>query len=895
MKASSHSRRRLLIVLTVAAICAVEKPATTQTNSIPVDWPTRSAACGPKVTQPTTEQFKVTGVNDLPFEFRTATRPQYVLIVHGTPASQVPPTDVLALFLGQQASAQQAATQNAAKTRTTPPQCPFHEGQIAADLTALRTSNLTIPPVSGSGAAATLQESFDVSWAAVSPPGALNRLQQAYSDASCTAILKSHQNDPILQWLARLNSGDHTALFSVNVNPNTNYKFKLMEKWSGNEVSDADLTWRCGETDILSLSVGPMFTTLPYRAYTQQTAPVPPGATTTQNVLSVSESSNILGAALLNYHLPQISVIPDWLGLAVSVGPVYALGNAPNVSRLGFFAGGSVHLYRSFFLTPGFQIAQFADFPLNFTPGAVIPNGFGALTPVTRNTVRFAVGVTFKTNTFKSSSQNSAPVNTVQPSPTPTPTPPAATTPPPSGQPSVQPQSPPVSETTPVPPPVAAANAKWTVLVYMNAKNNLECDALVNFAEMESIGSTAAVQIVAELGRPKKDYGCGNKWSGVYRFHVERQKDPSVDNAIKGSNLSVDADMGSAETLAQFVTWGRSAYPADHYLLIIWNHGQGWRFQTAIRSDVKSAAASGRGLRVDANSTIEALGPRRSQVGGFKSVSFDDDTGNFLYNSDIVAALTPVLKGSKVDVLGFDACLMAMIETGYAMQTIANVMVGSEELEPGAGWKYDDFIGAMNSQAESLDGPAIGKLLVASYKKQYGDIYRTTLSALALEKINTVSRSVSTLADQLSTNLTSERAAIAESRSKCRNYGQQATVPMRNPIDLSFFAAQLAQEAKAPTLKAAARDVIDKVGGLVIANYASQRLGVEAGYGSHGLSIYFPATKTDFNDDVPDNSGYLKSNADHPVAFVKEPGIHWADFVSRYLGCSGTGTGTVCP
>src|ERR1019366_4945109 len=90
------------------------------------------------------------------------------------------------------------------------------------------------------------------------------------------------------------------------------------------------------------------------------------------------------------------------------------LGNtSPTVSALGLFFGLSTHLYRSIYLTPGIHIGQFADFPAGFYPGAVIPNGFGELTPIKRNTARFAIGITFKATTFKKSSQgNGAAANT---------------------------------------------------------------------------------------------------------------------------------------------------------------------------------------------------------------------------------------------------------------------------------------------------------------------------------------------------------------------------------------------------------------------------------------------------------------------------------------------------
>ena len=38
-----------------------------------------------------------------------------------------------------------------------------------------------------------------------------------------------------------------------------------------------------------------------------------------------------------------------------------------------------------------------------------------------------------------------------------------------------------------------------------------------------------------------------------------------------------ELDMGSAETLSEFIEWAMASYPAERYCLVIWNHGTGWR------------------------------------------------------------------------------------------------------------------------------------------------------------------------------------------------------------------------------------------------------------------------------------------------------------------------------
>jgi hypothetical protein len=69
------------------------------------------------VTQSTTQQFKVNGINDLPFVFKDGTRPQYSLKIDSTPSSEVPPADDLTLFLAQQSAAQNAIARSAEQNR----------------------------------------------------------------------------------------------------------------------------------------------------------------------------------------------------------------------------------------------------------------------------------------------------------------------------------------------------------------------------------------------------------------------------------------------------------------------------------------------------------------------------------------------------------------------------------------------------------------------------------------------------------------------------------------------------------------------------------------------------------------------------------------------------------
>ena len=147
-------------------------------------------------------------------------------------------------------------------------------------------------------------------------------------------------------------------------------------------------------------------------------------------------------------------------------------------------------------------------------------------------------------------------------------------------------------------------------------------------------------------------------------------------------------DMGSPLALKQFIQWSKKTYPAKRYMLVIWNHGQGWRFQLAANSSLKRQSVRAALTKQDA----DKVPPNTPAVGGYRAVSSDDDTGKILYNREVQEIIAAEFVKAKLDVLGYDACLMAMLETAYGVVPSVDVMVGSQELEPGSGWRYATWL-----------------------------------------------------------------------------------------------------------------------------------------------------------------------------------------------------------
>lgn len=423
-----------------------------------------------------------------------------------------------------------------------------------------------------------------------------------------------------------------------------------------------------------------------------------------------------------------------------------------------------------------------------------------------------------------------------------------------------------------------ALGAEWTVLIYMNGKNNLETDAIRNFESIASIGSTDKVNIVVQMGRPQPDnrsaadaenlYG---GWSGVNRFLVKKDMKPVPESALKvpGMALNAQIDMAKPDALYSFLSWGKQQYPATRYMVLIWSHGQGWRAP----------------LPKTANAKLTAK-PFPKILGGHRSIVGDDDTQSILYNSEVAATVTQVFGGpqnpnQKLDLLGFDACLMGMMETAYGVRDAVKTMVASTDVEPGAGWPYELWIYELTQKPWMTD-TELGRAIVDSYRKQYQSIDDyTTLSAVKPSGVASAAAALSDLSlTLLQGRLASERPNIAKARAAMKPYGNWYSEYLNTSVDLVAFLRKYQAETSDPTIKQRIGSLASGIESQVLRNYAHRKV-VDGSYGGTGLAIYFPESKATFMADT-ERAGYIKTNTDRPVAFVQRE--RWADLLHGYWG-----------
>jgi len=107
---------------------------------------------------------------------------------------------------------------------------------------------------------------------------------------------------------------------------------------------------------------------------------------------------------------------------------------------------------------------------------------------------------------------------------------------------------------------------------------------------------------------------------------------------------------------------------------------------------------------------------------------------------------------------------MGMHEVAYAMRGVADFMVGSEEVEPGAGYPYDDVLTGLTA-TPTMNGSTLAKLIVDKYAASYVGGYRpqdVTSAAFDLSKIEATNEQLASVADALKTDSVGNRAAIRQ-------------------------------------------------------------------------------------------------------------------------------------
>lgn len=367
----------------------------------------------------------------------------------------------------------------------------------------------------------------------------------------------------------------------------------------------------------------------------------------------------------------------------------------------------------------------------------------------------------------------------------------------------------------------------WTVMVYITATDLAE-HAPDNIMEMERVAARMpdSVRIVLLYdqwtnrdanGKPDPEY----KIPGPTSFPTDSGKQQAWTTAGIGmitggtpagtSGISTwfdisrtEVDTGDEQTLTNFIRYASMLAPAEHYALILWDHGAGVTNNNDDHYDV---------LDPNQLTTTKVAGALSSASGA----------------------------GVDLDLLAYDECLMATTEVSYAMRDLVPVLVGSEELVNGDGYNYETALDPLTAADPGQVTPEqLAARMVTSYQGRYGGkgSLRDTLSAMDQVRTEGLVKALGNFVASTQSARVSDWEAMIQAWEYSAAYG---TSPRHFYRDLGQFLSGVAASNVSSQIRSGAEAALAELESVVFAKTADTRH-------SMGLSIYFPLPQLGIGD-----------------------------------------------
>jgi Clostripain family/Bacterial Ig-like domain (group 2) len=341
--------------------------------------------------------------------------------------------------------------------------------------------------------------------------------------------------------------------------------------------------------------------------------------------------------------------------------------------------------------------------------------------------------------------------------------------------------------------PSTSGRKKWTILLFLNASNNLYPYSKLNMNQIEAVATNPDVRIIVQWKQNQTLYP-SSSFDGTRRYLVTHDTNTNQISSQLIQDLGTGVDMGKPETLTNFINWANDHYPADHTALILWNHGNGWQ-----RSQLTPAVTRG--------------------------ISYDDE-----FNSAIDTwQLAQAIGDHHFDYIAFDACLMQMMEVSYEIKDKADYLVGSEELTPAPGFRYDKALKAIMDDATISTLEATKGWVDCMVNEPSYESSNITQSVVDTSKLQAVATAASALADVLKADPGSRASLVQDVRNHAQRYDA-------GTLHLYYDLWDIANRLKAgdATLTASANAVQAAVESAVV--YEKHNA---LSPGSHGIGIDF--------------------------------------------------------
>jgi len=256
-----------------------------------------------------------------------------------------------------------------------------------------------------------------------------------------------------------------------------------------------------------------------------------------------------------------------------------------------------------------------------------------------------------------------------------------------------------------------------------------------------------------------------------------------------------EVDMGSPATLRDFVSFAQTLYPADRYLLAVYDHGGGWR--GACRDDTDGG---------------------RLTMQDFQSAFDTSDT---------------------IDIIAFTApCLMGALESVYELRDHVDYYIGSEDLSGYVYWRgviddiFDLLDGAPELATEAVSQEIIQMVATNTSVPPYLRD-RVTMSAVSAIDLAHAVDDLDALCASILDHGSAMMDYVATARMRAKTF---ADIPdVNGTMDVVSFIQELIDVNKNPELLDELNAVRNSMNRAIVAEHHGSDQ-----EGAGGLTIYFP-------------------------------------------------------
>ncbi|HEV8428871.1 MAG TPA: clostripain-related cysteine peptidase [Pyrinomonadaceae bacterium] len=438
---------------------------------------------------------------------------------------------------------------------------------------------------------------------------------------------------------------------------------------------------------------------------------------------------------------------------------------------------------------------------------------------------------------------------------------------------------------------------EWTIMIYMAGDNNLAVDMAYAMEQIKSVaeagdsspnlfvyydGNSPAIPTLycdfSEPGKPRyvRSYSVPNKLYSVTPKHNENAADKrAILNFVDWCIHKVEVEDDNGE-----ISFGRKA---DKYALIFSGHSLGFQDIGLFKDESSGKSMNMKDFHAALKAVVNPKDVLEQHVHEIET-DLDDETRR---------SETTELLGQKLDILGFDSCVMGMLEVGYQFSSVAKAMIASEGSVPSAGWTYAKILGCLaQEQNRNLDTRKVAELFVKRFIRTQDEYtvggVSVDMAAWDLSRFDELAAAFDALSiillacfdDPKSRIYRQMERVILQVHWKCQSYMYDQNV------DLGDFCELLDRECgrvlkelgsgddleRLKVVQDSCRSVLEELNNAVILSGFSG-----GGYQySNGVSVFFPWSREAYE--------VSKKNYES-LWFAKEAKrkLSWAGFLRKYL------------